>query len=117
MAELNVKAMLLQLRLRQHSVLIGPICSDKSAYLYYQGLGARNRSSIRERPASDNWLANPSREAVQRTAQVFIRLSQPRDSEGSMARSKSKQKVKRHRHKLRRNRALARKKAAKAAQR
>jgi hypothetical protein len=34
---------------------------------------------------------------------------------GSMARSKSKQKVKRHRHKLRRNRALARKKAAKAA--
>jgi len=31
-----------------------------------------------------------------------------------MARSKSKQKIKRHRHKLRRNRALARKKAAKA---
>ena len=34
---------------------------------------------------------------------------------GSMARSKSKQKIKRHRHKLRRSRALARKKAAKAA--
>jgi hypothetical protein len=32
-----------------------------------------------------------------------------------MARSKSKQKVKRHRHKLRRNRMLARKKAAKDA--
>jgi len=33
-----------------------------------------------------------------------------------MARSKSKQKIKRHRNKLRRSRALARKKAAKAAQ-
>jgi len=32
-----------------------------------------------------------------------------------MARSKSKQKIKRHRHKLRRNRAIARKKAAKTA--
>jgi hypothetical protein len=32
-----------------------------------------------------------------------------------MARSKSKQKIKRHRHKLRRNRTLARKKAAKTA--
>ena len=53
--------------------------------------------------------------ALQRSALLCINLFRSRDSEDSMARSKSKQKVKRHRHKLRRNRALARKKAAKAA--
>jgi hypothetical protein len=56
-----------------------------------------------------------SRCALQRAALLSISLSRPLNSEGSMARSKSKQKIKRHRHKLRRNRALARKKAAKTA--
>ena len=54
------------------------------------------------------------RGVLQRAALLFISLFRSRDSEDSMARSKSKQKVKRHRHKLRRDRALARKKAAKA---
>jgi hypothetical protein len=55
------------------------------------------------------------RGALRRAGLLSISLSKSRNSEGSMARSKSKQKVKRHRHKLRRNRALARKKAAKSA--
>jgi hypothetical protein len=55
------------------------------------------------------------RGALQRDALLSINLFRSPNSEGSMARSKSKQKIKRHRHKLRRNRALARKKAAKTA--
>jgi hypothetical protein len=56
-----------------------------------------------------------SRCALRRAALLSISLSLSRNSEGSMARSKSKQKIKRHKNKLRRNRAVARKKAAKTA--
>jgi hypothetical protein len=72
---------------------------------------------LRRSPQSRAPLRPGHTGAWQRTALLSTSLFDPLNRRDSMARSKSKQKIKRHRNKLRRNRALARKKAAKAAKR